>query len=559
MDECSYGGYMSKKLDQKARADAIRNLEERLGVNFSKIEDLYRDRNVVQQSKYTETKTKNDGVSDGYVAVEGETGKTFLLKTFLKTTQHLSAETNLKDIVQQKDAVTELIASTMYEFLLYNRAPKEALVSTEASNPHLHIRSKFFDNVRPLASGLRGQFDYRDQTLKDLEGFEKVVAACNILGEADYHAGNIMVQDNKTMVKIDHGRSFIGLYPDFRSSIRAMYESFKNFGYYSAMAHGNLSFNIDKYASHLNQMVQQLDDTQIDDIIDRQVHSLKRAGMDPHVLFFYKKNPEHGDKHISFHNSFEELASKYKDSVKNHISGMRQIAKTFGIISKFDNMEPQFKNAGWFEHFGKYNSPDPITFAIKHGLTIEGKQPLEWQQLNCTPEEILKWQTDKEVREHSAIVNTIDDFTIKHIKSNKPATEKDIVDLYENILKYYQKHTNTNANIDAGEVKKHAQETLRLLNHSAEIGLLPSESFYISISKFCKKIGLQSLGEFFKHRVGPEKRIKIDQLERTIFSETTSQAIGMLTKNLSTTQSTTDFSSKSSTIPQKQVKPQSRI
>ena len=30
-----------------------------------------------------------------------------------------------------------------------------------------------------------------------------------MLGEVDYHTGNLMVQDGKTITKIDHGRSFL--------------------------------------------------------------------------------------------------------------------------------------------------------------------------------------------------------------------------------------------------------------------------------------------------------------------------------------------------------------
>ncbi|KJV99103.1 hypothetical protein RAMDARK_1824 [Rickettsia amblyommatis str. Darkwater] len=34
-------------------------------------------------------------------------------------------------------------------------------------------------------------------------------------GEVDYHAGNLMVQDGKTITKIDHGRSFLAFHKEF--------------------------------------------------------------------------------------------------------------------------------------------------------------------------------------------------------------------------------------------------------------------------------------------------------------------------------------------------------
>ena len=51
--------------------------------------------------------------------------------------------------------------------------------------------------------------------VKDIQGFEKVIASCLMMGEGDYHSGNIGVvttkdesgKDVHTAVKIDHGRS----------------------------------------------------------------------------------------------------------------------------------------------------------------------------------------------------------------------------------------------------------------------------------------------------------------------------------------------------------------
>ncbi|WCR56691.1 MAG: hypothetical protein PG979_000748 [Rickettsia asembonensis] len=42
-----------------------------------------------------------------------------------------------------------------------------------------------------------------------------------MLGEVDYHAGNLMVQDGKTITKIDHGRYFLAFHKDFGSMIQS--------------------------------------------------------------------------------------------------------------------------------------------------------------------------------------------------------------------------------------------------------------------------------------------------------------------------------------------------
>ena len=36
---------------------------------------------------------------------------------------------------------------------------------------------------------------------KKVEGFEKLVASCHMLGELDYHANNIMVQKQKDEIR----------------------------------------------------------------------------------------------------------------------------------------------------------------------------------------------------------------------------------------------------------------------------------------------------------------------------------------------------------------------
>jgi hypothetical protein len=155
------------------------------------LETMLRDRVTAKNTEFTKKGNKQAGVSAGYVAEEQGTHNTFMLKRFYK--QHrsclaLQGEKQQKQaLADRNDGVRELIGSSMYQFLLYDRTPKEALVVSNLPNsPSIAIRSKFFDNVVQLAEFAKGtsttNVGANDQKLKELEGFEKVIAACHMLG-----------------------------------------------------------------------------------------------------------------------------------------------------------------------------------------------------------------------------------------------------------------------------------------------------------------------------------------------------------------------------------------
>lgn len=166
-----------------------------------RVEAMLRDRVTANKTEFIQKDKKKAGVSAGYIAKETATGNTFMLKRFYK--QHedclaLYGEKQRKQaLADRDDGVRELIGSSMYQFLLYDRTPKEALV-VQSNSSSIGIRSKFFDNVVQLAEFAKGTYTTsvgaNDQKLKELEGFKKVIAACHMLGELDYRAGNLMVQ-----------------------------------------------------------------------------------------------------------------------------------------------------------------------------------------------------------------------------------------------------------------------------------------------------------------------------------------------------------------------------
>ncbi|KJV56661.1 hypothetical protein OCHUTO_0399 [Orientia chuto str. Dubai] len=360
----------------------------------SNIETLLRDRNVTKQNEFPKKEAKKIGISDGYVATEELSGHTFLLKKFYK--KDISIGKNLAQMPEKeidklqlawsdrRDAVQELIASSLYELLLYGRAPKEALVRPDESNSDsLYIRSKFLDNAVLLSkfSGMKTSTGLKAgaKKLQKLEGFEKVIAACHILGELDYHSGNLMVQDGTTITKIDHGRSLMQFYEDFKSMVSTTNNMFNDpfLNYNSAIQKGNLFFDIRKYNSALKQMLAQIDEHQIDAIIEQKAFELEKLGFDPKG--FIGKVKFKGEAFTSTPiNNYYALIKFYKVNLKENIKNMKEIAKATDVISKFSNVSSKFKKGMWLKAFATSNIKDPVLYAYNHNIKIDEKDALTW-------------------------------------------------------------------------------------------------------------------------------------------------------------------------------------
>ncbi|HJD61687.1 MAG TPA: hypothetical protein LFV90_06100 [Rickettsia endosymbiont of Columbicola hoogstraali] len=57
-----------------------------------------------------------------------------------------------------------------------------------------------------------------------------------------------MVQNNNTVVKINHGRSFMNFNKDFTSMLKDENEKFERFGYNENIEKGQLTFNVKEYS-----------------------------------------------------------------------------------------------------------------------------------------------------------------------------------------------------------------------------------------------------------------------------------------------------------------------
>lgn len=530
---------------------------------------MLRDRAIIKQSGFSRKGNKQDGVSAGYIAQENKTGNTFILKHFYKSYKDCLTPDKQKwdnqALSDRTDGVQELIGSSMYQFLLYDRAPKEELVVPNKANKNsLYVRSKFFDNVVQLSefSGLLGWTRVRgnDLNLQKLEGFEKVIAACHMLGEGDYHAGNLMVQDGKTVVKIDHGKSFMTFHQDFGSMIEETYKMFSHdgVGYTEAIRQGNLSFSIEKYSKSLEQMIHQLDEQQIEAMVDQKVDELKKVGFDPKGLTVSARLQDNNFENISI-NNFDELRIFYKENIKENLNNMKEIAKSADIVSKFSDVSPEFKKGQWLEAFARSPIKDPIAYAAHHNIQIEGKTALEWasennyqikvpvhsvtemvQEVQWKRSEDGTWQeqkvsvpknqksvtsldpaqyvTDVEKRLKS-LGDKIDDFVQKTVKS-KEITEEQIERFYDKLLTHLNKEQYL-TNKDVEKIKADTEYNLNIQNTTKLIeittpNLTNIDKMCYKAANFCKKIGLSSLSNHLMNKITPENLSNIKKIENVL-------------------------------------------
>ncbi|WP_341758642.1 hypothetical protein [Candidatus Tisiphia endosymbiont of Ditula angustiorana] len=533
-----------------------------------RVEAMLRDKTIAQQENFRAEGRKQAGVSDGYIAKETATGNTFILKRFYKrhadclTLVHRQRDQAIKD---RNDGVNELIASSMYQFLLYDRAPKEEMVIPDGIKNVLYVRSKFFDNVVQLAEFAKGTYatsvGANDQKLKKLEGFEKVIAACHILGDGDYHTGNLMVQDGKTITKIDHGKSFITFHQDFGAMVEATHEMFSHdqVNYTEAIKAGNLSFNIEKYSKALAQMTNQLNDQQIDAIIDQKIDELQKVKFDPKGLGAITRFE--GNKFQYQHiNNFDELRTIYKKNIKENLNNMKEVARAANIVAKFSNVSPEFKNGQWLETFAKSPIKDPVAYAAHHNIQIEGKSALQWasehdyqikvpaQPVTTTVQE-QQWQKSVDGKWHEVEVSVpkvqksvtslnpteyvadiekrleslgkkVEDFIKETVTASKEITIEKLEHFYDKLLTHLKKEKYL-TDEDVNKIKedlnydKNIEETARLMEITTP-NLTNVEKICYKVANFCEKIGLPSLSKHLMNKITPEKLAKIDETEKVV-------------------------------------------
>lgn len=353
------------------------------------IDTLLRAQAPLSLTLFTKKEDKTVGMSQGYIATD-PLGDTFMMKSFSK---RASTTLTKAEHRARREGVNELVGGALYKFLLYDRAPSEGLVlsSSSESGHLLHIRSKFMQDAEGRVidslstfSRIRSPKSSKDRLTKDagntiiptsvalnkLEGFEKVIAACHILGEFDYHAGNLMVQDG-VIAKIDHASSFTIFRDSFSGIISSMKTKFDTYQYLDAIKLGNLVFSAQKYSDALLHMTTVLTDSLIDNVVDQKLSELRSAGFNPKGLRMYSGHE------VVIHD-FDELGSFYKDQLKSNRDNMREVAEVVSIIAKFSDTSPEFQNGKWISSFAKSDIKNPIEYAKMHHIQIEGQDPEIW-------------------------------------------------------------------------------------------------------------------------------------------------------------------------------------
>nr|WP_245406717.1 hypothetical protein [Orientia tsutsugamushi] len=389
------------RLTTQFKIERIQELNNQQARNFNKnlsnnnIEELLRDKNIAKQGEFSPKGPKRAGISAGYIATEKSSGNTFLIKQFYKSnTSAKKSSTSILCCIKSQtsdqyqsdmiDAMQELLASHMYQLLLYDRAPKEALTMPDKSNSNfLYIRSKFLKNAVTLSefSGLKGVtcVDPRASCLKQLDGFEKVIAACHMLGDMDYHAANLMVLDGKTVAKVDHGRSLMQYHKDFASMVSTTYKSFKRKSkkYDLAIQSGNLRFDIDKYNTALKKMIDQLNEEQIETVIEQKAAELRKLGFNPNDLIVQASFGS-GIVNSAVISNYKDLEEFYKENLKKNLQNMKEIAKATNIVAKFSNVSQDFKQGRWLKAFATSKAQDPVLYAHNTNIEIDQKSALKW-------------------------------------------------------------------------------------------------------------------------------------------------------------------------------------
>ncbi|BFD45731.1 MAG: hypothetical protein DMENIID0002_03770 [Rickettsia endosymbiont of Sergentomyia squamirostris] len=535
-----------------------------------RVEAMLRDKTIAQQENFQAKGYKQVGGSAGYIAEETATGNTFILKRFYKRHADcltLSDSTRRTQAIQDRnDGVNELIASSMYQFLLYDRAPKEEMViPDELNNKSLYVRSKFFDKVIQLAEFAKGTYTTsvgaNNKNLKKLDGLEKVIAACHMLGDGDYHAGNLMVQNGKTITKIDHGRSFITFHQDFAAMVEETHKmfSYDEVNYTKAIKAGNLSFNIEEYSKALKQMTGQLDDHQIDAIIDQKVDELKKVKFNPKGLSTITRfeGDKFEEKQI---NNFDELRAFYKKNIKENLNNMKEIARAADTVAKFSNVSPEFKNGQWLEIFAKSPIKDPVAYAAHHNIEIEGKSALQWasehdyqikvptqpvtinvqeqqwqksldgkwQEVEVSMPKVQKSVTSLNPTEYVADIdkrlesleNKIEYFVKETVTASKKITIEKLERFYDKLLTHLNKEKHlTDEDVKAIQNDLHYKENIVATAHLMEMttpNLTVADKMRYKVANFCEKIGLSSLSKHLMHKITPEKLAKIDDTEKVV-------------------------------------------
>ncbi|WP_264336253.1 MULTISPECIES: hypothetical protein [unclassified Wolbachia] len=273
-------------------------------------------------------------------------------------------------------------------------------IEQEKNQDKLHLRSKFLDKFTTLMDLQEKRKNYQDA-----EGFEKILAAQILLGEADivtpenfgviekeYENANGEKVKEKLWAKIDHGRS---LYSCVNNWSQIFLYDFKTL-YGIEVDYERLALELSAYVRTISENEQL-----IEGLIDKKVSSLNQL-LNPEMKFtlryvsrnmpavFCKEVFSYSAESKGFvSDKGNSLGSYFKQRLKSQIQTMREYSEVLHVTSAIENNFqsltvnlPAFFNSQikdpliWAVETGKkLDGKDPIIWAIDNGKNIEGKKP----------------------------------------------------------------------------------------------------------------------------------------------------------------------------------------
>ncbi len=351
------------------------------------------------------------------------------------------------------DFVREYVAGDLYKLLLHDRAPVIELVTNkdlpekrfkkdemckdqfkehieqEKKQDKLYLRSKFLDKFTTLMD-----LKKKGENYQGASGFEKILAAQILLGEADIiQSENFGVVEKecenakgekvkeKLWAKIDHGRS---LYFCVNHWSKILLFDLKTL-YGIEVDYKKLAFELSTHAKTISE-----NEKLIDRLIDKKASNLNQL-LNPEMKFtlrYISSNlpPVLCEEVFNYSAESKEfvsdkgnsLGSYFKQRLKNQIQVMREYSEVLYVTSAIsNNFQDIISNLPseffiskckdpliWAIESGKkLDGKDPIVWAIDNGKNIDSKSPIIWAVYNG--KEIEGKKPGKWSAEHDLLIN----------------------------------------------------------------------------------------------------------------------------------------------------------
>ncbi|WP_264682938.1 MULTISPECIES: hypothetical protein [unclassified Wolbachia] len=335
------------------------------------------------------------------------------------------------------DFIREYVAGDLYKLFLYDRAPIVELVTNndlpkerfangndqfkerieqEKNQGQLHLRSKFLDKFTTLMD-----LQEKGKNYQDAKGFEKILAAQILLGEADtiqpenfgviekeYENAKGEKVKEKLWAKIDHGRS---LYYCVNHCSQILLRNLE--------ALYGIKVDYKKLALELSAYVRTISENEelIDRLIDKKASSLNQL-LNPKMKFtlryissnmpavFCKEVFSYSAESKGFvSDKGNSLGSYFKQRLKSQIQTMREYSEVLHVTSAIGS---DFKDIiDLSREFFMSQCKNPLIWAIETDKKLDDKHPIIWAV-----------ETDKKLDDKHPIIWAVDNG--KKIEGKKP-------------------------------------------------------------------------------------------------------------------------------------------